>query len=67
MRMKYPAFPILILCPAFTGYRSAKSPYPRSSKYKSPLMVEINGSPEHLKECEQFARSQNIPGISDRD
>jgi parvulin-like peptidyl-prolyl isomerase len=56
--MKYPALAVLMLCLALTGCRSAKSPYLGSSEDKSPVIVEINGSPEHLAAFERFVKSR---------
>ncbi len=58
MRIKYFALAVLPLCCALIGCRSSKPPYLGSSEDKSPVIVEINGAPEHQAAFERFVKSR---------
>jgi parvulin-like peptidyl-prolyl isomerase len=56
--MKLLALAFLLLCGAVAGCRSTKPPNPGSSEDKSPVIVEINGSPERQAAFERFLKSR---------
>jgi parvulin-like peptidyl-prolyl isomerase len=58
MRIKLIALTLLLLCGASAGCRSSKSAQAGSAEDKSPIIVEINGSPEHQSAFERFVKAR---------
>jgi foldase protein PrsA len=58
MQIKLPALAILLLCGALAGCRSTPSAQLGSTEDKSPIIVEINGSPEHQSAFERFVKAR---------
>jgi parvulin-like peptidyl-prolyl isomerase len=58
MRINFLALAFLLLCVASAGCRSTKSSYSESPTDKSPVIVEINGSPERQAAFERFLKSR---------
>ncbi len=58
MRIKFIALAVLLLCGALAGCRSSKSSYLGSPEDKSPVIVEINGSPERQAAFGRFVKSR---------
>ncbi len=58
MRINSLALTLLLLCGALAGCRSSKSAQSESAEDKSPIIVEINGSPEHQSAFERFVKAR---------
>ncbi len=58
MRIKFIALAVLVFCGWLTGCRSSSSSRPEGADDKSPVIVEINDSPEHYSAFERFVKAR---------
>lgn len=58
MRIKFIALAVLLLCGWLVGCRSSSSSRPEGADDKSPVIVEINDSPEHYSSFERFVKAR---------
>ncbi|MCI0339382.1 MAG: peptidyl-prolyl cis-trans isomerase [Acidobacteria bacterium] len=58
MRIKLLALAVLLFCGALAGCRSTGSALTGSTEDKSPIIIEINGSPEHQSAFERFIKAR---------
>ncbi|MGE0882951.1 MAG: peptidyl-prolyl cis-trans isomerase [Blastocatellales bacterium] len=58
MRIKFIALAVLLLCGWLIGCRSFSSSRPEGADDKSPVIVEINESPEHYSAFERFVKAR---------
>ncbi len=58
MRIKIFILAVILLCGALTGCRSSKPTLTGSGEDKTPIIIEINGSPEHQSGFERFVKAR---------
>jgi parvulin-like peptidyl-prolyl isomerase len=58
MRIKFTALTILLLCGAFSNCRLSKLTHSESKSDPTPVLVEINGSPEHQSAFDRFMKAR---------